>query len=131
MQLVFFDPSEQESLKCHRPYEFVLNQLISNACVFDTNNQQKNRNRYLAVHFSSIEAVPSYLLSGAYDLPSQFPRLIQNVFGIVTYFSFLFTKIFEQNVPEYQKRKKQLQALSSSLNEAEHQQCDPTTCRKV
>lgn len=126
---MYYSISKGNTFSSNQPYMFV-RQLISNSCVYK--NDDRNHNRYLAVYFDKNRAhVPPYLTPRAYFLPLQFSSFIQNIFGIQTHFSYLYNKIFEQNVPQLAERKQQLHDLAECLNDSQHKSCFSSTCHKV
>ena len=133
---IIFHFSTESKLACHQPYNFVLNQLISNSFVYNTNtgnspHKSKDASKFLAIYFADPDTIPSYLISRSYDLPYQFSGFIQNIFGIKTFFSYFYNRMFEQNVPEYKERKEHFQMLVNKLNALDHVNCFASSCLKV
>lgn len=117
--------SETSNLASHRPYNFVMNQLVSTDCVF------QNGRRCIAVYFSKTpDLVPTYLRQRCYSLPLSFERFVQHLLGIQTFFSSVHEKMFNLKVGYVADRKKELRILIQSLNMAEHGLCNSATCRK-
>lgn len=116
---------ETTKLPSHRPYTFVLNQLISSDCVY------QNGDRYIAVYFSkSTNMVPLYLRHRSYYLPSALQNFIQNLLGIETYFSSVYGKFFNAQVNHYKYNRKELESLVEALNKVDHNFCNSESCSK-
>ncbi|XP_065668451.1 uncharacterized protein LOC136088521 isoform X2 [Hydra vulgaris] len=111
----------------HKHYKFVLDHLVLNSQVMDSNSKSK----YIAVYFDSgYEFVPRYLYQRKYFLPSLLDLFLLNLYGIQTHFSTIFSKILRET-PEIAEQKRKFCLLCEKLKDGTHIGCYPNHCRKA